>query len=145
MTQVIINYWAVLVAAIVNMALGFAWYGPLFGKYWIKLMGITPEQAERGRIEMQKKMWGIYGMTFIGSLLMSFVLYHSIFFASSYLNVTGILAGFMGGFWSWLGFILPVSLSAVFFEGKSWRLFILNNGYYLTVLLIMGAILALWM
>ncbi len=142
---VIINYWAVLVAAIVNMALGFIWYGPLFGKYWIRLMGITPEQMEKGKVEMKKKMWRIYGMTFVGSLLMSYVLVHSIIFAGSYLGVAGISAGLMCGFWSWLGFIFPVTLSSVFFEGKSWRLFILNNGYYLTVLLVMGAILASWM
>ena len=31
-----INYLAVLVAAIASMALGFLWYGPLFGNQWKK-------------------------------------------------------------------------------------------------------------
>ncbi|MBI3341870.1 DUF1761 domain-containing protein, partial [Candidatus Curtissbacteria bacterium] len=34
-----INYMAVVAAAVVNMVLGFLWYGPLFGKPWMKMMG----------------------------------------------------------------------------------------------------------
>jgi len=34
-----INGWAVLVCGVVAMALGFVWYGPLFGKKWLELIG----------------------------------------------------------------------------------------------------------
>ncbi len=43
---VVINYWAVIVVAIINTVLGFLWFGPIFGKMWISLMGFTPEQVE---------------------------------------------------------------------------------------------------
>lgn len=36
-----VNYLAILVAAVLSMVLGFLWYGPLFGKEWTKLMGVT--------------------------------------------------------------------------------------------------------
>ncbi len=36
-----INYGAVLVAAIIEIVLGFLWYGPFFGKMWMKSIGVT--------------------------------------------------------------------------------------------------------
>ncbi|HLD39833.1 MAG TPA: DUF1761 family protein, partial [Candidatus Nanoarchaeia archaeon] len=33
------NYLAVLVAAIAAYVVGFLWYGPVFGKKWMALMG----------------------------------------------------------------------------------------------------------
>lgn len=144
MTQVYVNYVAIFVTAIVNMALGFAWYGPLFGKQWTALMGWSKEEMEAGRIKMQKEGWKTYLLAFIGSLVMGFVLAHSLVFASAYLGIIGISAGFAAGFWSWLGFVAPVTLGSVLWEGKSWKLWILMNGYYLVSLALMGAILAVW-
>ena len=48
------------------------------------------------------------------------------------------------GFWNWLGFVAPVTLGSVLWEGKSPKLWVLNNGYYLVSLIVMGVILALW-
>ena len=36
-----INFLAVLVGGVINMAVGFVWYGPLFGKLWLRLIGKT--------------------------------------------------------------------------------------------------------
>lgn len=140
MVSVPINYLAILVVAIINMVLGFLWYGALFGKTWMALMGATPEQMEAGKAKMKSEGWKYYGV-----LLMAYVLWHSITFAASYLDITGISAGLMAGVWSWLGFVVPVTLSSVLWEGKSWKLWLLNNGYYLVALLVMGSILAAWM
>ncbi len=39
-----VNYLAVLVAAIVGMVVGFIWYSPkVFGKMWMKLSGVNPK------------------------------------------------------------------------------------------------------
>ena len=137
-----VNYWAILVCGVSNMVIGFLWYGPLFGKTWIKLSGIIP-----GKIEDAKKngMASGYALAFVGALLMAFVLDHAIIFAGAYLNETGITAGLMGAFWNWLGFIAPVTLSVVLWEGKSWKLWCLQNTYYLITLLVMGMILVSWM
>ena len=144
MTQVVVNCWAVLVAAIANMVLGFLWYGPLFGKQWIALMGWNAEQIEAGKVKMKKDGWKTYLLAFIGSLVMAYVLAHSLIFASAYLGISGISAGMMAGFWSWLGFVAPITLGSVLWEGKSWKLWFLLNSYYLIALLVMGSILALW-
>ncbi|MBI4132648.1 MAG: DUF1761 domain-containing protein [Candidatus Sungbacteria bacterium] len=140
MPQVPINYLAVLAAAIASFVLGFLWYGPLFGKQWKNLMGFTDESMKAMKMTPLSSMIG----GFITSLVMSYVLAHALIFAARYLGTTGISAGLMAGFWNWLGFVATVTLGAVLWEGKSWKLWLLNNGYWLLSLLGMGVILALW-
>jgi hypothetical protein len=138
-----VNYWAVIVCGIVSMVLGSIWFGPLFGKQWQHLMGWSNVDAAK-KAEMMKGMQKSYLFAFIGALVMAYVLSHSIVFASTYMDVSGVSAGLSSGFWMWLGFIAPVTLSSVLWEGKSWKLWILTSGYYLVQLLIFGAILASW-
>ncbi|TSC69668.1 MAG: hypothetical protein G01um101456_20 [Parcubacteria group bacterium Gr01-1014_56] len=133
-----VNYLAVLVSAIVMMGLGFLWYGPLFGKEWMRLSGFTPES-------MNAKAAGkVYAISAIGALLMAFVMSHSLVFAMTYLGESGIMAGLQTGFWNWLGFVAPVTVGVVLWEGKSWKLWAINSGYYLVALCMIGVILALW-
>lgn len=141
MSPVPINFMAVIAATFVSMILGFLWYGPLFGKPWIAMMGFTPEKMEAAKA---KSMGKTYALAVLGSFLMSYVLAHSVIFASTYLDVSGASAGIMAGFWSWLGFVTPVTLSSVLWEGKPWKLWILNNGYYLVSLVLMGVVLSVW-
>ncbi len=141
MSAVPVNYLAVLVAAVASMIIGSLWYGPLFGKPWMALIGMTPEKIAAAK---GKGMTMSYALMFVGSLVMSFVLAHSLIFASAYTNTTGAIAGMMVGFWSWLGFVAPVTLGSVLWENKSWNLWLLNNGYYIVTLVVIGIILALW-
>lgn len=139
--KVPINHLAVLVAAVASMVLGALWYGPIFGKTWVTLSGFTKEKMAEAQA---KGMGKSYAVTFVGSLLMSYVLAHAIIFAGAYFKMEGVGAGLMSGFWNWLGFIAPVTAGAVLWEGKPWRLWFLNNAFNLLSLLIMGVILALW-
>jgi hypothetical protein len=139
-----INYLAVLVSAIVMAVLGSLWYGPLFGKQWITLMDFDPKKVG----EVQKAgigaMWKSYATMALGSLVASFVLAHFVIFANAYMGSSGVTGGLTTGFWTWLGFIAPVTLGTVLWEGKSWKLWTLNTGYYLVGLLIIGALLSSW-
>lgn len=142
MMYVAVNYIAVIVAAIANMVVGFLWFGPIFGKQWVKMMGWTPEEMK----EAQKKgMTKSYVIAIIGSLLTAWVIAELTVILGSYLYLTGIMAGFKAGFIGWIGFVVPVGLSTVAWEGKSWKLWLLNVGYYLVALLVMGAIIGAWM
>jgi hypothetical protein len=133
-----INYWAVLVAAIVAMVLGFIWYGPLFGKKWAELSGLPMDAMKKPQASKMVIM-------VIGTLLMSWVLAHAVIFANAYLNTSGVSSGLMVGFLNWLGFVAPVTLGVVLWEGKSWKLWWINSGYYLVELCLMAVILAVWM
>lgn len=144
MMEVVINYWAVLVAALCNMVLGYLWYGPLFGKKWMALMGITPQQTEDYKKSGKGGMNKQYTIAFLAALIMNFVLAHAVIFAGSYLYEHGMKLGLMVGFANWIGFVVPVTLGSVLWEKKSWSLWFINAGYYLVLLLITGTILAVW-
>ena len=138
MPQVDINYVAVLIAAIVSMAIGSFWYSMKgFGKQWMALSGITPDKINAAKAKGMQKT---YAIAFVGSLVMSYVLAHFV----DYAGAATIARGAQAGFWSWLGFIAPVALGSVLWEGKPWKLYVLNNAYYLVSLMVMGALLTVW-
>jgi len=43
-----VNVLAILVVGVAYMVVGFLWYGPLFAKPWMKLVGMTQEDLQRG-------------------------------------------------------------------------------------------------
>lgn len=132
-----VNLGVVLVAALATMALGFLWYSPvLFGKPWMALMGKTDADMP----EMKKKATKAYALSFIGALVMAYVLAHFV----DYVGATTVSDGLQLGFWIWLGFAATIGYTDVLFGGKPFKLFLINTGYQLVELLLMGVILAVW-
>lgn len=129
-----VNFLAVLVAAVVNYLIATVWYAVLVASLWKRLTGIS---------DMKPKPVAM-ATVFIGSVVMSFVLLHSIVFGNAYLKISGLAGGLMGGFWSWLGFVAPVTLANVVYERRPWKLWVLDNSFWLISLLAMGAILSVW-
>ena len=134
-----VNYLAILVTAIVAMVIGSLWYGPLFGKLWIKLMGFSDKQVKEMQKQKKKMMWSYLGM-FVGSLLTAYVL-------SYFIGLTGVWTASVGitlALWAWLGFFLPLNAGMMFWDNKSPKLFFLVTAYWLLTLVITGAILGSW-
>jgi hypothetical protein len=129
-----VNWVAVVVAAIAQMVLGFIWYGPLFGKRWMSLMGVNPPSKP------PEGMWKTYAWSALGSLVTAAVLDRLV--ATMGASTAG--AGIVAGFWVWLGFVATVTLASVLYERRSINLYVLNNGYQLVSLAVMGAVLAAW-
>jgi hypothetical protein len=129
-----INYWAVLAAVIVNMLVGAAWYSPaLFGKAWANLLG--KKVGDMGANAGQG-----YAVSTVGAVIQSFilaVLVHN-------LNLTTAVKGAWLGLLVWLAFSAATTASDTVFSGRPWKLWKINTGYYLVVLLINGALLAVW-
>jgi hypothetical protein len=129
------NPWAILVSALIQWFLGALWYSPvLFAKPWMKLLGITPDPTKR------KSM--VFGMisSFVGSIILSFVLWHSIMWSGAESWASGAFIGFL----NWLGFIAAPSFAQGIYESRPVKLFAINTGYWLVGLLITGGILAVW-
>ncbi len=134
-----INMVAVLIAVVANFFLGFIWYTPLFGKAWAKEMNfdttVKPPASALAK-----------GMIFmvIGNFFLAYVFAHNI---AAWTFVPGMEA--MSTFvkvlnatiFTWLGFYLPVDLSSVAWESKSWKLFFINTGYHFMMLLVAATIL----
>ena len=129
-----VNYLAVVLVALVNYAIGSIWYGVLFRKPWMKLAGMS---------EMKVTAVSVV-VALVGALFTSYILAHAVIFASAYLKTSGVGAGLTTGFFNWIGFIAPVTISVVIYEKKPAMYWVLNNAYWLVSLLIMGAILSVW-
>lgn len=134
MPQISVNYLAVIAAAVLQIVLGFLWYGPLFGKAWMRYMKITPSQIS------QQGMARTYAWSAVMSLITAYVL--SLFV--DYMGARSAGAGIAAGFWPWLGFVVPVTASSVLYEKRPTGLWMLNAGYQLVSLALMGALLAVW-
>ncbi|MEK6950039.1 MAG: DUF1761 domain-containing protein [Nanoarchaeota archaeon] len=132
-----INYLAVLVSAVAAFAIGALWYSVLFGKVWMKLSGMDKKKIEK---EKKKGMAKSYVGGFIALLVMAFVLAHFVDMAKA----ASVLDGAQAGFWAWLGFVATVMLNKVLWEGKPFKLYLLDAAHYLVALLVMGSILAVW-
>lgn len=134
MPTVEINYWAVLVATIVSMAVGSVWYAkPVFGKIWMQLVGLTDDKAKQGA---GKAMGGML----VGAFVQVYVLAHIV----DYAQAATVIQGLQAGFWLWLGFIAAVSIAEVLFAHRPLKLWLITASYQLVIMLANGAILATW-
>jgi len=128
-----LNIWAILVAALSTFLVGGAWYGPLFGKTWMELAGLTEEQIQ------QSNMAKIFGLAFIFELIMEFNL--AMFLNDVSINwMSGAFYGFLTGF-GWIFFAIAVH---GLFERRNWNYILINGGYWAVSFTVMGVILGAW-
>ncbi|RJP44367.1 DUF1761 domain-containing protein [Candidatus Parcubacteria bacterium] len=134
-----VNFWTVVAAAVAGMIIGYAWYSQsLFGKAWLRAQGKSPEELEAEK--QGKSMGKILALNGLAQLLTAYVL--GVFV--NLLDVASVSAGIQLGFWIWLGFVGTVQFVAHLYTGKSKDMFLIDTGYQLVNLLVMGAILAGW-
>lgn len=133
MENVEFNFLAIIAAALSMFVLGGLWYSPmLFGKVWAKENGFSDEFIKGGNKGL------IFGGSFVLSLIMAFNLAG---FVSGYDDWTwGLIGGFLAGF-GWVALSIGV---LYFFERRSFKLFLVNAGYFIVAFVIMGLIIGLW-
>ncbi len=133
-----INYWAVLVAAIISMVVGSIWYGPLFGKKFMQEMGMNKLSKEEQDKMKANMMW-----SYVGQLVASLV---SFYVLAWFINATGGMtagAGMHIGFLVWLGFTVPIRFGSAIWGGKM-SLFWIGIGSELITLIAVGALIGAW-
>lgn len=129
------NHYAILVCALIQWFLGAIWYSPvLFAKPWMAIVGIQPGNAKKSSM--------ITGMilSFVGSLMLSFVLAHMVIWAGATTAAWGALIGFI----AWAGFMAAPLAASYVYEGRPFKLFAINLGYWLVGLVVSGILLAVW-
>ena len=133
--QIEVNLLAVLVAAIIYIVVGALWYSPfLFAKMWMDLVGKKEEDLKANAAAQG------YIVSVIAALITAYVLAHMI----RLVGAMTIAAGAQTGFWLWLGFVATTSATNYIFAGRPRQLYLIDNGYHLVALIIMGALLAAW-
>ena len=131
-----VTFFPILVAGIVAMVIAFGWYHPrVFGSAWMRMVGITPEMAERGK----KRMPIAVVFAVLGSMLAAYVMNH---FGAAW-GVFDIIGAIELGFWSWVGFVAPTMLGIVLWEQKSFKLYLINVLYWLVAFVAMAITLVI--
>jgi hypothetical protein len=128
-----LNIWAVIVAALSTFLIGGLWYSPaVLGKVWMRENGFTEESLKGGN------MAKIFGLAFFLALIAAINL--AMFLGPENRPEMGALWGFAAGF----GWVATFIGTHYLFERKSFTLFLINAGYSVVALTIMGVILAAW-
>jgi hypothetical protein len=136
MIQLAINWWPIIVAAIVRMVVGSIWYSPVaFVKPWQELSGVTPEKMQQG-------LPRAITIDVIMSLIMSFILYHAVMYATG--SAPTLLSGAGVGVLNWIGFVLATHLPLWAYENRSLKLIAIGSGSNLVSMILMGALFGLW-
>lgn len=130
--QIHINYLAVFVAALLGFIIGGLWYGPLFGKQWMKEMNFTEESLKKSN------MARIFGLSFVLSLVISFNL--AAFLGEKADLMWGLTAGALAG----IGWVAASIGITYLFGRKSLRLFLIDAGYQAVTYTLMGGLLGIW-
>ena len=156
------NIYAVLVSSLVTLLVGFIWYNPkVFGTAWMKETGMTEEKAQQGN------MAKIFGLTIFYSLMIAFLMPALTVHQMGALGMIGgdpslakpsyeaFLAdygdafrtfkhGALHGFMTGLFLALPITAINALFEHKSWKYILINAGFWIVSLTIIGAIVCGW-
>ena len=132
-------YLLVLVCAALSLVIGFIWYGPLFGKLWLRVIK-ADDLTLKARAEMQKQAKPLYVLQFLITLVQVLVL--------------ATLTKGLGGIHTlnyallvWLSFIMPVLGGTALWNNDSKEIarvrFFIQAGYQLVLFVVFGLILGL--
>ena len=81
---------------------------------------------------------------YVVSALCYFVMAYVVALLASYTNSTTVVQGLWLGLLAWLGFAATIGLTGNMFSEKPIAAWVIDAGYQLAYLLIMGALLAAW-
>ena len=128
-----VNYWAILVSALSTFMIGGLWYSPVvFGKAWMRENGFQEDDLKNSN------MVKIFGLSFLLALIAAINL--AMFLGPDTGAAMGAFYGFLAGF----GWVATFIGTHYLFERKSFKLFLINAGYSIVSLTIIGLIIGVW-
>ena len=127
-----VNYIAVILGAVFNMILGTLWYGPFFGKLWLKLIGKKKEEISGSPL--------MYVFSFVAAVIAAIALALVV----SAFGYSGFFQGMLAGTVVWLGIVATVTLTFSIFEGPKLPVWALFVAYQLVIFAVEGGVFAVW-
>jgi len=135
-----VNFISILVAAVAAWILGAIYYTVLRDP-WLAAQGKTLEQCKAEQAGKSKAaMFVPLVLVFVAAFIMSWVL----FGIMRHIGAFTVRAGVISGAFVWFGFILTTISTNNAFQGKKTMLTVIDAGYWLLSLLLIGAILGGW-
>ncbi len=139
-----INWLALIIGALVPMIMGFIWYNPkLFGNAWMKSLGYTEDDFK------DQNMPVIFGVSFVMALVLSFFVI-SMLGIHNYFSDDGTYAHNFGhgayhGIMLAIMMAVPVLVTNSLFEKRNWTNILINVGYWIATIAIMGGVVSLFL
>ena len=125
-----INWIAVVIGVVLSNALGFLWYGPLFGKPWMNALGKKASELQASPAS--------YVVTVVTSLITMIVLAAAIRAFGSASVVEGAIVGVV----LYIGLTGAPTYVGTTFEGRPVTVWYINALYNVVVFGVMGAVFA---
>lgn len=127
-----INWLSILAASLSAFVIGGIWYGPLFGKAWMAASGKTEEELQ------QRNMVQVFTVSLLLILIAAINL-------EMFIGLEGTLAyGMFAGLLAGIGWVATLIGVIYLFEKRSLKLWLINAGYSVIALTLMGSILGAW-
>jgi uncharacterized protein DUF1761 len=126
-----VKWLAVLVSGVAYFAFGAFWYG-MFAKPWMAAIGKTKDQLESKP------------SNYIVSLVVEIVTVYFVAVALNAFGITGILDAIFVAAVVWFGFSLLPAIVHYVYDGRTFKLLVLNKGYDFVAFVIASIILAVW-
>lgn len=156
-----INFLAILAAAASALVVGFIWYNPaVFGTAWMKAADMSKEKMEGAN------MAKIFIMTFIFAILLAMSIMPMVVHQMGAFSLTQGELGMLPSYESFMNeyaneyrtfkhgafhgviagiFVaLPILGTNALFERKSAKYILINTGYWIVTMAVMGAIICGW-
>jgi hypothetical protein len=127
-----VNFVAVLVSALTGFVIGGLWYGPLFGKAWMRHSGMT---RERGLHQNKLVVFG-------GAYVLNVVIATGLALLTP--EGGGWQVGLHTGVMASVFFIAPALGIIHLFESKPFGLWAINAGYQVVLAGAIGTVLGIW-
>lgn len=125
-----VNWIAVVVAFVLLEALGFLWYGPLFGAKWMAEMG-TPQDPKSPQVALG-----------LGAVL-TIIIILGLSWLMRRLGAASLQAGVTAALAAWFFFDFTTMAIDYLYVGRTGAFVAINMGYQLASYLIAGAVLGL--
>ena len=127
-----INWLAVILAAVSAFAVGGLWYGPVLGRSWMRLTGISEDDVR------EANMVRTFGLAFLLDLLAATAL--ALVIGAGSRAAFGAFAGFMAG-----AFFVGTAIGVIYlFERRPFALWAIDAGYQVLAFTLMGWLVGVW-
>ena len=130
-----LNWIAILAVTLLGFLIGGLWYGPLFGRAWLKEVDLTEEQ-----IKAAMQGASPFVVSFVAAVVTAVVM--SVLIAT--LNLASAGDGVVLGLFVGVGFIATGMGADMAFRNDSARLWMIQSGCRVVYCALMGMILAVW-
>lgn len=156
------NFLAIVVAALSALVIGFIWYNPkTFGTAWMQAANMTEEKIKGAN------MAKIFGLALFFAFLLAFILNTIVIHQSGVVSLVGgdpskalpsyqsfmndygnafrtFKHGVLHGVIAGIFIALPILGTNALFERKSAKYILINSGYWIVTLGVMGGIICGW-